>query len=528
MSESDTSEVDISLSQQSPTQSPQVSQDTKPKKKSVGFAAAPEEDLKEHHKVLKQKEEIKLKSSPFHKIPAELAYLEKRNSKIDPKPIIDKNANHNPVPNSRFRLKDLPDLSKLKFFDVKNISVQNKETELQFHYTTINLPPSSDSVIVDIKFGGLNALDYAKINQYVLNLSNVKVGMGYEFSGLSPTLVHPTSRRGSLSSSQLIYPNRDVLIKVDEETLNKLHQVDININTAGVGKDFQIEEDEQSSTTPKKIAKTSCITSRKNSEPHSTLPPLAKLCSFPLLYNHSKQLLQHLNPKNTEANILINGADINLGLTLLQILDFKIISFDLFNDGLYFPGEKIPVNFKKPNFFASEVINALLVPLRHNGDVGEQQKIDEKNINDYKLDMIIDLIGCKKYFQTTSTKINEIEEINLPFKQNISTSLGKLFNGNVKEPFLTRILKPKNYFPRGILNPWSSSWTSNLLNNWTNYNYHQETGLSFKQQWCQQALDLVLDDKLKFKIDGLTEWKNFKKKDVRVDDAKYILQVEDF
>lgn len=612
MSESDTSEVDISLSQQLPTQLPQVSQDTKPKKKSVGFTAAPEEDLKEHHKVLKQKEEIKLKSSPFHKIPAELAYLEKRNSKIDPKPIIDKNANHNPVPNSRFRLKDLPDLSKLKFFDVKNISVQNKETELQFHYTTINLPPSSDSVIVDIKFGGLNALDYAKINQYVLNLSNVKVGMGYEFSGVITNvgssmaknysvgdyvfgLIDPTSRRGSLSSSQLIYPNRDVLIKVDEETLNKLHQIDININTAGVGKDFQIEEDEQSSTTPKEDSKDDVAsTSHKNSEPHSTLPPLAKLCSFPLLYNHSKQLLQHLNPKNTEANILINGADTNLGLTLLQILlkeypnleymklilvirekslkfmegivdqfqkkyynplqtrDFKIISFDLFNDGLYFPGEKIPVNFKKPNFFASEVINALLVPLRHNGGVGEQQKIDEKNINDYKLDMIIDLIGCKKYFQTTSTKINEIEEINLPFKQNISTSLGKLFNGNVKEPFLTRILKPKKYgsslvsacnfdiseptydidhlvtFQEGILNPWSSSWTSNLLNNWTNYNYHQETGLSFKQQWCQQALDLVLDDKLKFKIDGLTEWKNFKKKDVRVDDAKYILQVEDF
>ena len=90
MSESDTSEVDISLSQQSPLNCLQVSQDIKPKKKSVGFAAAPEEDLKEHHKVLKQKEEIKLKSSPFHKIPAELAYLEKRNSKIDPKPIIDK------------------------------------------------------------------------------------------------------------------------------------------------------------------------------------------------------------------------------------------------------------------------------------------------------------------------------------------------------------------------------------------------------------------------------------------------------
>ena len=90
-------------------------------------------------------------------------------------------------------------------------------------------------------------------------------------------LIDPTSRRGSLSSSQLIYPNRDVLIKVDEETLNKLHQIDININTAGVGKDFQIEEDEQSSTTPEEDSKDEVsATSRKNSEPHSTLPPLAK------------------------------------------------------------------------------------------------------------------------------------------------------------------------------------------------------------------------------------------------------------
>ena len=72
------------------------------------------------------------------------------------------------------------------------------------------------------------------------------------------------------------------MIKVDEETLNKLHQVDININTAGVGKDFQIEEDEQSSTTPEEDSKDEVsATSRKNSEPHSTLPPLAKLCSFP-------------------------------------------------------------------------------------------------------------------------------------------------------------------------------------------------------------------------------------------------------
>ena len=61
-----------------------------------------------------------------------------------------------------------------------------------------------------------------------------------------------------------------------------------------------------------------------------------------------------------------------------QTRDFKIISFDLFNDGCISWG-KIPVNFKT-KFFASEVINALLVPLRHNGGVGEQQKLMRKTL----------------------------------------------------------------------------------------------------------------------------------------------------
>ena len=62
-----------------------------------------------------------------------------------------------------------------------------------------------------------------------------------------------------------------------------------------------------------------------------------------------------------------------------QTRDFKIISFDLFNDGLYFPGEKFLL-ISKTKFFASEVINALLVPLRHNGGVGGQQKLMRKTL----------------------------------------------------------------------------------------------------------------------------------------------------
>ena len=99
-----------------------------------------------------------------------------------------------------------------------------------------------------------------------------KLEWDMSFLGLSPTLVRlwprtilleimfwvnrPYIKTWIIIIKSIDLPNRDVLIKVDEETLNKLHQVDININTAGVGKDFQIEEDEQSSTTQKKIAKT--------------------------------------------------------------------------------------------------------------------------------------------------------------------------------------------------------------------------------------------------------------------------------
>ena len=166
---------------------------------------------------------------------------------------------------------------------------------------------------------------------------------------------------------------------------------------------------------------------------------------------------------------MINGGDTNIGLTIIQLLlgsynlDYlnlivivrdhtqahmeklieqlqekfkdpasvkrvRCISFDSVNEELVFPAEVVLTTYKKRTF-ASEVIDALLVPQV------SQEKINEKNINSYKLDMIIDLIGCKKFFQTTSTKIDTIDSIHMPFKDNITCSVGKLFNGNVKEPF---------------------------------------------------------------------------------------------
>ncbi|KAI5962685.1 uncharacterized protein KGF55_003761 [Candida pseudojiufengensis] len=595
---------------------------SKPAKKSVGFAPPPEDDLKEHHEYLKQKQEIEIKSSPFHKIPPELSYLDKQHMTATPKPKPITDINKPQIPNSRLKLTDLPDLSKLKFFDIKDLSVQNKETELQFHYTTLNLPTSSDSVIVDIKYGSLNSFDLCKINQYLLNLSNIKVGLGYEFAGVITNvgsslnskfsvgdivfgLIDPTSRRGALSTSQIIYPGRDVLIKIDEDTLKKIEETDICLNPEDKNiEGFEVGEEEEennvgsneSGEQSKQVTEveddTGSKTSKTSSESQNLeLSPLAKLSSISLLYNHSKQMIQHLNDKTKKVNILINGADTNIGLTIIQILltehknlefisfilvirekseqymnkiiknfekkyydpsriiRFKIVTFDIFNDGLYFPGEKIPISYKKPDFFATEIIDSLLVP--HDNEL-----VNETNINNYKLDLFIDLIGCKKYFQSSSTKFHEIDTLNLPFKQNISVSIEKLFNSSKKEPFLNKILKPKkmgstvvsgckftlsdpsyninkliDFNEQNYLNPWTNKFTKNLFNNFTEYNYFEEIFLKIKQEWCNNALQLVLENKLKFKIDGVYDWrKDYKKyiKNLTDNDGKIVFKVEDF
>lgn len=565
----------------------------KAKKKSVGFAPPPEEDLKEHHKIIKQKEEMRAKSHPFHKIPPELAYLEKRNRTLDPKPI-DKPA---PPPSARPSTTTpvssyLPPLSKLKFFDIKHLSVQNSETELHFQYSQINLPPSNDSIIVDMKYGGLNSIDVAKIHRYRLNLSNVKVGLGYEFSGVVTNvganytskfaegdvvygLVEVSSRRGALSSSQIIYPSRDVVIKIDQEKLDKLDEMNIDITNMDSHESFQVGEDAEDDGA-------STNDSQNSTGSAKDVPALAKLCSFPLLYNCAKQLLKYLKIKNNQANILINGGDTNIGLTIIQLLlgsynlDYlnlivivrdhtqahmeklieqlqekfkdpasvkrvRCISFDSVNEELVFPAEVVLTTYKKKDFFASEVIDALLVPQV------SQEKINEKNINSYKLDMIIDLIGCKKFFQTTSTKIDTIDSIHMPFKDNITCSVGKLFNGNVKEPFLKRILKPKSFGSclvsgcnfymeepsydshRFIESTtlWTNSWVSNY---WSTYNYYDMNvwGQRWKSDYTEEGLQMVLEGKLKFKVDEYTDWKNYKRTDVKEKDAKIIVKVEDF
>ncbi|EGW33856.1 uncharacterized protein SPAPADRAFT_59222 [Spathaspora passalidarum NRRL Y-27907] len=397
-------------------------------------------------------------------------------------------------------------------------------------------------------------------------------------------VINPTARRGALSTNQIVYPGRDILIKVDQLVLNQLNDIDVELKF-DVNEQFEIDSDEESRQLAQQLSETKI--KRTTYAVESTIPPLGKLTTFPVLYNRAKQLIQHLPVGGNRVNILINGADTNVGLTIIQILlteyasmsmnlllviregsskymeqavnyfhkkyydpssrkQLTLLPYDMVNDDLIFPGEKVPINYKKPNYFAIEIIDALL-----NNDHG---LIDTSNINDYKLDLIVDLVGCKKYFQETSIKLHEIESLNLPFKSKINSSLESLF-GKDKEPFLVKLLKPKKYGSSlvsgcnfnieepsyninelsadttEILNPWSNKWTSNLFNNWTTYTYYDEIQLQIKQEWCEQGLELVLANQLKFRIDHYLDWRNDYKKHInqlKINDGKVVFKVEDF
>jgi len=313
------------------------------RKKSVGFAPAPE-DLKEHHEDLRKKEEEKRKSNPFQRIPPELSYLQKKPE--PPKPL---NAftPHSTKPRRR-QLKELGDLRNMP---IKEISVQNKETELNFNYPTIHLPIQSHHILVDVKFGSLNSFDLAKINSYILNLSNTKVGLGYEFSGKVIEVganyqsefavgdivfgcTNSIDRKGALSSSLVINPTKDVLIAVDDNVLQKVENVNIELSFKNVTEDGTFEINSTSSSSLNSEAQgTKEPTDLRNKLADLTidehLPPLAKLSTFPVLYCRAKQALDHSNAVfqgTGKANILINGADTNLGFTILQLLNSSVYS----------------------------------------------------------------------------------------------------------------------------------------------------------------------------------------------------------
>lgn len=579
----------------------------KHKKKSVGFAPPPEE-LKQHHEHLHELEEEKKKASIFHKIPPELQYLEKKHHPDHPPP--------KPLPTykdtaNKPKPKVLGDLKKVH---VKDISVINKNTELNFNYPTIELPIPAHNVLVSIKYASLNSCDISKLNKYYYNFSDTQVGLGYEFVGVIVDIgsnvkdfsfakgdhvigcVSASGRKGSLSSTLLLNPNKDLMLSVDEITMDKLAQLNPYFDYEKVvDSDDEEEHNEQKAN------------EHKNEEEHkdhkkkrtqylvdSTLPSLAKGCIYPVLYFKAQQALQHLK-EDRLPNILINGADTNLGYTLLHILNssayaferlnlvlivqeknlkdmklivnhfktnkyatnceknFEIVVFDLRNEDLVLPGEKVPIHYKKPDLLAIEILEAMFRNSR--------ESINADNINHYKLDMIIDIIGSNTLTKT-SIKYKKFDYLSFPVFENLQSNikLSQLLQADVKEQFLVKILKPKqtssSYVSfckfglkqpsysidrlidystqsneQSLLNPWSLSWGAGLANSFLKYNYHDEINLVIKRQWLVEGLNMMLKNELKFKIDQFIDWRdNFRQhiNHLRREDGKVVFQVEDF
>ena len=499
--------------------------------KHVGFAEPPKE-LEEHHDALRKKEEEKLEYNPFHKIPPELLYLHKKPA--GPKPLPQE-----PVKPVRTQ-KSNEILGDLRMMAIKDISVQNKQTEVNFSYPEIDLKLVPLAILVNVKYSSLNGFDLSKVNTYAWNFSDTRVGLGYEYVGVVSrvgSLVQdfspgdkvfgctcPTARHGALSSSVILMPGRDIILPVDEELEQKLQTVDAEL-VLDLDPKFAVKDEEEDDSEE-----------NEESPQISNWPALSKLCAFPVQYCRSKQALQHLKPL-TRSNILINGADTLLGVTLLQVLcsslysgditvilviresssqymtelvnkltkdptkarRFYLIPFDMKNDDLVLAGEKTPINYKKAEFF------------------------------------------------------DRIQTLNIPFVSKLGEPLTDVLNAGTKEPFLVKIMKPKAHnssfvsFCNYALDPpsysidkqlpgtqllglWSMKWLQSLANSLlSTFNYYEEHGLEVKRQWLEEGLQLMVDGEVKFRAEYM-DWRQFRKHiaSLRRDDGKFLFQVEDF
>lgn len=472
--------------------------DAPKKRKSVGFAPEPEEDLKAHHKYLEERKKEKLKSNPFWKMPAELAYLENR--RPDPKPLPTLPNTAKPRKPKKFDdMKDLPTRA------VKEISTVNKNNILNFHYHEVDVPVGADRILVDVKFVSLSSLDLSKIKKYLFNMSNTRVGVGYDYVGEiinvganyvnDPDLkvgtfvfgvTNPDERKGALQTLVIINP-RDVIIPITTEELGLMTNVDINLSFSQKSP-FLVDDDGSSSpdsallnedigdiqkTQPAKPVK------KDPFEIDDELPPLARFCTFASQFCRAKQALSIMDPifaKTGHANILINGADTGLGYTIVQILGsevyrevleslnvilvvldgnekpmksfvanlgsggmkkFHVVTFDMENGESLGHRQQKQTTFKKIPFFASEILECMF------DAVPEGELVSSSNINEAKLDLFVDIIGSKKMFQK-SFDIKSLDEGNFPFKARIAPgSTASSLLGGAKEPLFTRILKPK-------------------------------------------------------------------------------------
>lgn len=593
-----------------------LSLDPPKKRKSVGFAPEPEEDLKEHHKYLEERKKEKLKTNPFWKIPAELSYLEPRQEGPKPLPAL-------PQVTKPKKTKKFEDLKDLPTRAVKEISVVNKNTPLNFYYHEIGIPVGNDRILVDVKYAALSSFDISKLSKYLINLTNTRVGLGFDFVGeivatgsnfdghpdfkIGTTVfgvTNPYERKGALQTLVIINPN-DIIVPVSSEMLQKMENIDVNL-VFSTSSPFSIDEDNTQSTSssdlflsdgedegPKPVSTTTLKPIKQDPfKIDGELPALARFGVFAAQFCRAKQALDLMDSvfqRQGKANILINGADTCLGYTLIQILNsslyrdtlqafniilvvsecevaktealvtrlgsggmrkFHVISYDVENTDLRLKGEKLPVCYKKPQFFASEVLNCLFEPFT------DFNAINKSNIKEAKLDLFVDIIGSKKMFQK-AFDLKDLDDGNFPFKAHIASGLkASSLLGVGKEPLFTRILKPKNlgsayvsyckftlaepsylidklvdYSLKSVFDPWSMRWSSDLANQLTKYNYYEKFDLEIRKTWVHEGLQLVLNGELKMHIEDFVDWRtnfrNFVDK-IKKHDGQVVFKVEPF
>lgn len=581
-----------------------ASQKKKPKKKLVGFAEEPE-DLKEHHKFLEERRKEKIQSNPFWKIPPELSYLEKQ--KEGPKPL------PSFIKRKVLGSKTIDDMKDLPTRAVKEISVVNKDTALNFFYHEINIPVGADRILVDVKYASLSSPDIEKLNKYKLNLSDVRVGLGYDYVGEIVALgkkfqnhpeyqigtlvfgvVHPSDKKGSLQTLLIVNP-KDIIIPISQEQVEAMNKIKMKL-TFGEPTSFLVDEEtsdseqELSEIAPEEEGKPPNLPPKQ--EPYAVQFELAKFCTFSTMYCRAKQALSIMDlvfKKEGSANIIINGADTGLGYTIAQAIassvyqnilqsfnvilviqdanlekvkrfadglnsggakNFHVLPFDLKNEDIVLPKEKVPVNYKKPLFFAAELLQLMFKA------VPESEEILKSNVDQVKIDLFIDIVGSKKMFQR-NLEMQVLDDTHFPFKDRLApgTKTLSLF-GKAKEPLFTKILRPKNVGSsfvsycdfslrvptysvgkqmstnQGIFNPWALKWSSGLANQFVaKYNYYTLFDLEVKESWVKEALQLVLANELKMKIDDVVDWRNnFRHyiEKMREQDGQTVFRVESF
>lgn len=615
---------EVSIDDHTETSS-ETKQSAKPKKKkAVGFAEEPVEELWQHHKQVEKKQRQEMKLHPFQKVPPELAYLEKKNNP-GPQPIEKKPTKRQPSQASLGKLGDLRNMP------IKELSVQNKRTEINFHHTLVWLPVLKNQVLVDVEYVSLQLIDLAKINRYGLNLLEKKVGLGYEYAGTVSHIgtinlyeikvgdrvygIIPTeSHKGTMSSSLVILLTSDIYVIIDDDMWAKMDETNIKLDFLKPKDEFEIDLDDDGDSESVEAARehhqqqarrasdatsTSVTTTGSNNTFHkkrsnpfalnqSYYPPMAKFSAISECYCRARQVLDHLKV-TTSASVLINGGDTILAQTILQVMfaeyeqlakanvilivadsnkerteafienmkqvyydpaktfTFSVVTFDMapiaFIPGKPTPEELAVTNYKKLDYFAVEVIEKLFA--NHNAHIGPP--VLALTVNEWKLDLFVDIIGLKKYFQH-SVGFDKMDEIQFPVHEHLGAPLYEVFNGKDKLPLFLKLLKPKKYklafvllcewnvknplYLMDKLQPYKElklALGNSLFNMMLYYNYYDELMLRASEKWCINAYQLVVQEKLKFDIDAIVDWRDNTRKylaEMRQTDMKMIFKVE--